>query len=631
MRMDLPWRTPPGGRPTEPPKRETPLDYALAYAELGLRVFPLIPQQKIPFKNSSGVKEATTDKEQIRLWWTNIPTANIGIAMGDGLLAIDVDVADGKQGDLSWQTLVEKHGLIPTIQNITGTGGWHFIFKAPPGVRIKNSASKLGPGLDVRGDGGYIIGEPSIHPNGKHYTWEAQGDPLEGVEIREAPSSLIELVRADETTTEPREPGPVGGTLSEGGRNDTLARFAGLARGAGLDMQSTAELVHGINSRFCDPPLEAREIDSTILKSAQGWQSEAVDTSALDTVPASALVVMEPPEREWLLEDWIPMRQTTALYAAGGSGKTLLAQQLMHAVATGEPWLGLPVKQGPALGVFCEDEGDELHRRLHAIVASSGGVSTNLSQCHLLPRIGQDNLLMTFDRDVGSRTAFWWQLRATVEHIKPCLLVVDTAADTYGGNENARPQVRQFIQQCLTALAVEFKCAVVLCAHPSAAGIQTGSGDGGSTAWTNSVRSRLYLEADESGAFSTLSRKKSNYAAAGESFEICWSSGAFIPRVEAEGLAGADGYTDSERAFLQLYRWCEEREILLSPHPRQPTYPPKYFRKIQRELGYKFQDADYEIVVQNWLQSGSIHIASRQTKHRNWVDALVRTGAENGN
>ena len=93
-------------------------------------------------------------------------------------------------------------------------------------------------------------------------------------------------------------------------------------------------------------------------------------------------------------------------------------------------------------------------------------------------------------------------------------------------NENSRTQVRQFIQGALGKIAREANCGVLLCAHPSANGLSNGSGNGGSTAWHNTVRSRLYLSSNEEG-IRTLSRKKANYCSVGEEIKLKWHCGAF--------------------------------------------------------------------------------------------------------
>lgn len=139
-----------------------------------------------------------------------------------------------------------------------------------------------------------------------------------------------------------------------------------------------------------------------------------------------------------------------------------------------------------------------------------------------LPRFGEDNLLMSFDHSVGKLTPFFEMLLNEANKFGAQLIVVDTAADVFGGNENDRGQVRQFTGKCLghlPHLAREINGCVVLLAHPSRAGLASGTGDSGSTGWSNAFRSRafLYAPAAEQGEpldryARLLSRRKANYA-----------------------------------------------------------------------------------------------------------------------
>lgn len=293
----------------------------------------------------------------------------------------------------------------------------------------------------------------------------------------------------------------------------------------------------------------------------------------------------EPPPREWLWPEWIPMVQTTALYGDGGIGKTLAAQQLMTAVAAGLQVWHEDVRPGVALGIFCEDDEDELQRRQFSICESFGVRPAALDNLHLLSRAGEDNLLMTFKDDVGHVTPFWHQVREMVGDIRPALLTIDTAADTFGGNENIRPQVRQYVQGALTKLAIEFRCAVLLCAHPSVAGLTSGTGTGGSTAWNNSVRSRLYLYRDEVTQRLVLERKKSNYAKAGERIELMWQAGAFIRFMGAAGhVMRSPADVEYEQIFLSLLREHTDRGINVSASKRG-NYAPRVFAETLRDRG----------------------------------------------
>ena len=152
----------------QPTYSPTPfLSAALELAERGWPVFPVKPKQKIP-RIKEWQKVATIDPNIVRGWWTQWPNANVGIATGEGsnLVVLDVDVKDGKCGDESLAELERQLGDLPTtVEVVTGTGGRHIYFIYPNNSEIRNSASQLGPGLDVRGEGGYVVVPPSIHPD----------------------------------------------------------------------------------------------------------------------------------------------------------------------------------------------------------------------------------------------------------------------------------------------------------------------------------------------------------------------------------------------------------------------------------------------------------------------------------
>jgi hypothetical protein len=236
--------------------------------------------------------------------------------------------------------------------------------------------------------------------------------------------------------------------------------------------------------------------------------------------------------REWIVGDWIPRGVVTALYGDGGMGKSLLAQQLMTSVATGSEWLGLPVFRGRALGIMCEDDPDELHRRQEAINKGMGFGPGDLADLRYVSRVGFDNILMAFDgRDVGQLTQVFEDMDAACEAFRPDLLVCDTIADFFGGNENNRAQVRQFVQNSFGRLARKHGCGLLIAGHPSVAGIASGNGTGGSTAWNNTVRSRVYLSRPEGEDTNPdarlLSRKKANYAPKDAELAIIWKAGCF--------------------------------------------------------------------------------------------------------
>lgn len=126
-----------------------------------------------------GLQQATTDSGTIRRWWRRWPEANVAVRTGArpdgaGVVVIDVDPAHG--GDLALAALEAENGPLPTtLEASTGGGGRHLWF-THPGLTVPNSASRLGAGIDVRGDGGYVLVSPSRHRSGGRYRW--QPEPL---------------------------------------------------------------------------------------------------------------------------------------------------------------------------------------------------------------------------------------------------------------------------------------------------------------------------------------------------------------------------------------------------------------------------------------------------------------------
>lgn len=172
----------------------TTLEAALDYARQGWRVIPILPGSKRPAL-TRWTEQATTDATAIKEWWDGHDDYGVGIATGptSGFWVLDVDDFD------SFRDLEQRYEMLPdTRTSITGSGGFHFLFRWPADGRdIRNDAGRrLGPGLDVRGDGGQIVAPPSVHPNGTVYQWDAGlGD-----DIAEAPEWLLELVCAEPAT-----------------------------------------------------------------------------------------------------------------------------------------------------------------------------------------------------------------------------------------------------------------------------------------------------------------------------------------------------------------------------------------------------------------------------------------------
>lgn len=174
----------------------SPLAHALAYAARGWRVAPVRPGTKWP-RLDAWQTHATTDPDTIRAWWARWPADGVSIITGreSGIFVLDVDPRHG--GDDTIAELATVHGPLPaTVEALTGGGGRHLYYRMPDGQPITNDAGNLlGPGLDVRGEGGQVVAPPTVHPDtGRPYAWEALNDPLEGVAVADAPDWLVTLL-----------------------------------------------------------------------------------------------------------------------------------------------------------------------------------------------------------------------------------------------------------------------------------------------------------------------------------------------------------------------------------------------------------------------------------------------------
>lgn len=335
-----------------------------------------------------------------------------------------------------------------------------------------------------------------------------------------------------------------------------------------------------------------------------GRLDDAIDPATLADLPV--------PPRRWLVPDWVPLSRATALYGAGGEGKTLLAQQLATACAIGAEWLGLPVLRCRSILLYAEDDLDEMHRRQEDINRHYNCSFRDLGAMRWMPRLGSDNALMTFSDGRGSVTPLFTQLVAAARAHSAHLVVTDTLADIFAGNENDRGQARAFAQQILGRLARETQGAAVTLAHPSRAGMNSGSGESGSTAWIGTFRSQLYLatprgEGEGEPADSdlrVLTRKKSNAARRNETVELRWHDGVFVATSPPAGIIGSIERRTCERVFLDLLDRTAAEGQPVSSLSRAGNYAARMFStRPDRE---RFGRADFERAMQALFAAGRI-------------------------
>lgn len=257
----------------------TMLDAALSYAHLGLAVFPLVEGAKNP-ATAKGFKNASTDEKTVRTWWTRNPNYNIGIACGNGTMVIDLDVdeAKGEDGTATLRKWEEENGVLPeTATAVTGRGGLHMLYRIDGEARC-SANPKLG--VDVRGDGGYIVAPPSIHPNGTRYEWER--DPRER-EIAEADGNVmafIEFVQGKKDD-DGNKALSIPGEIESGGRNNTLFKMACSLQSKGLSNSAILAAVMAENAEKCNPPLPQSEVRRLVESALTKEKGNAEDPTKI--------------------------------------------------------------------------------------------------------------------------------------------------------------------------------------------------------------------------------------------------------------------------------------------------------------------------------------------------------------
>ncbi|HAE26059.1 MULTISPECIES: AAA family ATPase [Hyphomonas] len=373
---------------------------------------------------------------------------------------------------------------------------------------------------------------------------------------------------------------------------------------AQLISQSTPQLTFRVGDRVHD---EVRGCDGTLVRidreglwfypDSQDGRAQAVlcqhetlspidpaETGRASTFYSAASLEGAPiPSREWVVDGLVPKRVVTSLYGDGGVGKSLYALQLAHAVATEGKWAGRDVTGGNVVFVSAEDDEHELHRRLSDIIRNEGGDFSELDRLTLRSLAGEDALLATLNRSTGVITPspLFNELDQRLHDEAPELLVLDTLADLFPGDENNRAQVTQFVG-LLIGLAVRHECGVLLLAHPSRSGMTSGSGDGGSTAWHGKVRSRLYMQRVVQEGYEpnpdvrTLTNKKLNYGRTGTEITLTWRAGVFHDDAPESGIDRMAAGAKAERVFLKLLRTLTDQGRRVN-HAGGTSYAPKLF------------------------------------------------------
>jgi RecA-family ATPase len=342
------------------------------------------------------------------------------------------------------------------------------------------------------------------------------------------------------------------------------------------------------------------------------YEEEEDSSRALPVFCAASLEGEVVPQRRWHVRDLIPAQTVTLMYGDGGTGKSLLALQLLVSTAIGRSWLGYIVEKGSCLFITAEDSRDEVHRRLSDIARENAVPLSGMADLHIVSLAGEDAIIAAPEgrSNVIATTPLFAAIKEQIAALRPKLVVLDTLADLFGGNEIDRSQARQFIG-LLRGVALQYDCAVVVLAHPSLSGMDRGTS--GSTGWGNSVRSRLVFarihgddgrEADEDAR--VLRVGKSNYGRVGLEIPMRWRNGVFVADKVTTGGDPMAAAAKADRVFLELLAKARTQNIEVHVKTGRGYAPEEFKRDASQQCVSK---TDLAAAMKRLLDAGKIENA----------------------
>ncbi|MBI2805871.1 MAG: bifunctional DNA primase/polymerase [Planctomycetes bacterium] len=560
-----------------------------------------------------GYLAATTDRTKISEWWSEAEY-NIGVPTGaaSGWIVLDVDPG----GQEALKALEAEHGDLPETRVVqTPRGGFHVYLQYDPAKPIRNSQSKLGPHIDVRGDGGYVLAPPSVGQNGQQYA------VLLDHAVAPCPSWIYELLAAKETP--PREAlasveldrniavetfrsriktdiAQNGPPLDGHGSDDRTYRIIGIGRDLGLSDEKIGDALQDLwashfdrtwidtkianaakyaqNEIGCDAPRTAEEtfgaaIEKLGLNKPANDDAPTIVEQPKPTPYSEVLARVVPPVRELipgLLEKGVP----TFLSAPGGSHKSRLLQQWGLCLDAGAKIWDRTVERAKFVCLSYEDHGNEIARRAQTI-ARRFNLPTN-SAAELWDLAGSD-LPIAVATEAGkvTLTDFGRQMHEHLRSIAGHKFVgIDSCYNALRFEGKAKINEGSVMAAIglLQRLCIECDCTILVLWHPSQSGQERGDASGWSVAWHNAPRARLSLTAvkDTDDAFD-LKVEKRNHGPKGKPITLYFSAGVLVPHTEIDTAQMTGRLLDAcvqvatdaaaKNTPIQRQRRCEQWQI----------------------------------------------------------------------
>jgi hypothetical protein len=465
---------------------------ALTYASWGWHVIPVVPNGKIP-ATQHGVKDATTDPEQIAIWWAQNPDFNIGIAAGakSGIVVFDVDPRNG--GEESWATWTDSNGNVPDgPMQLTAGGGQHHIATYDPEIR----SCKLVDGVDLLSDGRYFVAHPSTIESRK-YDWEASSDPFDGIAPFTITTTWMNAYRSIRKPAERNSTQTSG--LIQGSRNNGLTALGGAMRRYGMTEAEIMAALSIANETRCEIPLPSSELSQIVrsvcrydpesdLAADIGLGSDAAE-AILDAAKAEAQeyyftrassYLGQPAPLRWIIKGWLPDSSVNMVYGESGAGKTFLTLDMACHIASGKDWHGHKTK--PGMVVYMAGEGNYGLRQRVTAWCKNYQIET------------LDNLLISNKAvDIDSPAVAAQIINAIREITQDDVsaIFIDTVNNHMSGDENSAKDTRNMLNACqIVSRALN---SSICLNHHTGHSIDSKNRARGSSAWKASLDSSILV------------------------------------------------------------------------------------------------------------------------------------------
>lgn len=434
-------------------------DEAVRLARGGFTVLALGVGLKYSIKKG-GYKNGSRDPEIIEAAWRECPAANVGLVTGR-FIVIDVDLADS-----DWLTPERLRWLATATVVVRSPKGLHFYFLVPEGVVINCSASRLGPGVDVRGFRGHITAPPSVLEDGRSYSYE-RGVLTSPGDLAMLPEGLLAELLAIEDKRRPVEPGGEVGGIPQGRRNDSLFRTALALRRQGLGDEQVLAQLQRLNRDVCKPPLDDAEVRSIVASAMRRPLDTRTDAGQAAGVgvrrEVDLIVAADVPVRlpQWLWNRRIERGALNLLVAPPGAGKTWLTCAIASLVSRGGLWPDLaPCERGSVIMFNAED--DPSSQLVPRLLAHSADLE-NIHFASAARTVDEKGTVSGYSIQLSDVDLIRGAIEATPDLR---LLIVDPIGSFIGGRVNTDKdnEVRSALTGLL-ALARQHGLAVLLVAH----------------------------------------------------------------------------------------------------------------------------------------------------------------------